>query len=226
MAPDLSFGQEKGMTMALLYTAELDLDEADVEPFLRWYAFRHAPDVYQVGFQRCTCYRVRGGDMNLFDLYELPTWDLFETAAYRAMRGRDPYMDALMAKRRNKAHTVYDQVAIAPAAEGPCLDADWISVFRFAADEEADEAIAELLVRHQPLMAVSGLRRVRFAVRGKDHPTNPTFRPRCMVVAEWDVEPPEDGGGIPGLLFEEAGGVEEDTVIVGERVYPWRDRAG
>src|ERR1051326_8406244 len=214
------------MTIALLYAAELDLDEADVEPFLQWYAFRHEPDVYQVGFSRCSCYRVAGGDMNLFDLYELPSWDLFETPAYRAMRGRDPYMDALMARRRAKAHTVYDQVVVAPAAEGPCLDADWISVLRFAVDEEADEAIAVALARHQPLMAVSGLRRVRYAVRGRDHPTNPTCRPRCLVVAEWEARPPADGGGIPGLLFEAAGGVEEDTMVVGERVYPWRSAVG
>ena len=56
------------MTTPLLYAAELDLPEEDVEPFLQWYAYRHAPDVYQVGLQSCTCYRVLGGGMNLFDL--------------------------------------------------------------------------------------------------------------------------------------------------------------
>jgi hypothetical protein len=214
------------MSTPLLYTAELDLDEVDRDAFLRWYAFRHAPDVYQVGFSTCTCYQVTGGDMNFLDLYELASSDLFETDAYRGMRARDPYMDALMAKRRNKAHTIYEQLMIAPAAVGPCLDADWISVLRFAADEEADETIAVALARHQPLMAIGGLTRVRYAVRGKDHPTNPTFRPRCMVVAEWDRPPPADAGGLPGLLFEVAGAVDEDTIVVGERVYPWRSRVG
>jgi hypothetical protein len=214
------------MSVPLLYTAELDLHEANFDAFLEWYAFRHAPDVYQVGFSTCTCYRVIGGDMNFLDLYELPSWDLFETAAYRGMRARDPYMDSLMAKRWNKAHSTYDQLVIAPVAEGPCLDADWISVLLFAVDEEADEAIAVALARHQPLKAIGGMTRVRYAVRGKDHPTNPTFRPRCMVVAEWDQSPPADAGGIPGLLFEVAGAVEEDTLVVGERVYPWRSRVG
>ena len=214
------------MTAPLLYTAELDLDAADVERFLQWYAFRHAPDVYQVGFQTCTCYRVLGGDMNLFDLYELPAWDLFETPRYLGMRGRDPYMNALMARRRNKAHTVYDQCVIAPDASGPCLDADWISVFRFAVPEEADEAIGELLTRHQPLLA-SGSRRIRYAVRGRDHPRNPTFRPRCMVVAEWDARPSDDSGGIADLLFDAAGdAIADDSAFVGQRVYPWVDRPG
>jgi hypothetical protein len=30
------------MTTPLLYTAELDLPDADIEPFKQWYAFRHA----------------------------------------------------------------------------------------------------------------------------------------------------------------------------------------
>lgn len=211
------------MTPPLLYTAELDLDEADVEAFMQWYAFRHAPDVYRVGFLTCTCYRVLDGDMNLFDLYELPSWDLFETAGYRGMRGRDPYMDALMAKRRNKAHTIYDQVTIAPAAEGPCLDADWISVFRFSVDTDADPAIADVLTRHQPLLAASGLKRVRYAVRGKDHPANPTFRPRCMIVAEWTCRPPKDTG-VPDLLFDVAGGgIADDSAFTALRLYPWAD---
>jgi hypothetical protein len=212
------------MTTPLLYTAELDLAEADVEPFLQWYAWRHAPDVWRLGFQSCACYRVLDGDMNLFDLYELPTWDVFETPAYLGMGMRDPYMAALMVKRRNKAHTVYEQQIIAPEPSGPCFDADWISVFRFAVPDEAEETIAELLVRHQPLLSASGLRRIRFATRGKDHPRNPTFRPRCMVVAEWDDRPPEDCG-IPDLLFDAAGDtISDDSAFMGQRVYPLPDR--
>jgi hypothetical protein len=212
------------MPTPLLYTAELDLADADIEPFLQWYAYRHAPDVWRLGFQSCTCYRVLDGDMNLFDLYELASWDVFETPDYLGMGARDPYMAALMAKRRNKAHTVYEQQLIAPDASGPCLDADWISVFRFAVPDETDEAIAELLTRHQPLLSAGGMRRIRFAARGTDHPRNPTFRPRCMVVAEWDSRPPKDCG-IPDLLFDAAGdAIADDSVIIGRRVYPWPDR--
>jgi hypothetical protein len=214
------------MTTPLLYTAELDLPEEDIEPFLQWYAYRHAPDVYRVGFQTCACYRALDGDMNLFDLYEMPSWDLFETPRYLGMRGQDPYMDALMRKRRNKAHTMYDQCLIAPDASGACFDADWISVFRFGVPEEADEVITELLTRHQPLLTANGMKRIRFATRGRDHPRNPTFRPRCMVVVEWDNRPPEDCG-IPDLLFDAAGdAIEDDTAFVGQRVYPWPDGGG
>lgn len=132
-----------------------------------------------------------------------------------------------MAKRRNKAHTVYEQCVILPETSGACLDADWISVFRFAVPDEADEVIAELLTRHQPLLSSTGMKRIRFATRGRDHPRNSTFRPRCMVVVEWDDRPSEDGSGIPDLLFDAAGNaIEDDTAFVGRRVYPWPDRPG
>jgi hypothetical protein len=196
----------------LLYTAELDLEEADVAPFLDWYAFRHAPDVYEVGLLSCTCYRVFGTDMNLFDLYELPDWSLFETARYRGMRGRDPYMDRLMEKRRNKAHTIYDQRLIAPPAEAPSLRADWISVLRFAAPPEKDGAVCDAL------QGLAGAGRVRYATRGKDHPRNPTFRPRCMVVTEWASRP-----AIDLLALVRGVGVSEPDAFIGHRVYPWPD---
>lgn len=195
----------------LLYTAELDLAEADVRPFLDWYAYRHAPDVYEVGLLSCTCYRVFGGDMNLFDLYELPDWSLFETPRYQGMRGRDPYMGPLMEKRRNKAHTVYEQRLISPPADPPSLGADWIMVGRFDATEDQDTEVM------RALGAARGARRVRYATRGKDHPRNPTFRPRCMVVTEWSARPTLD---LKGLLPAGA------DCFVGHRVYPWPDNPG
>ena len=50
-------GEDAAMATPLLYTAELDLADADIEPFLEWYAYRHAPDVYEVGLLTCSCYR-------------------------------------------------------------------------------------------------------------------------------------------------------------------------
>jgi len=199
----------------LLYTAELDLHPADIEAFLQWYAFRHAPDVYEVGLLSCTCYRVAGSDMNLFDLYELPDWSLFETARYQGMRGRDPYMDALMQKRRNKAHTIYDQRLIAPPVTPPSLAADWVSVVRFEAPAALDQTLSDALA------GLSGPTRTRYATRGKDHPRNPTFRPRCMIVTEWSARPDADLVG----LVRRAGGAAVTTLdaFTGHRVYPWPD---
>ncbi|MGE0420069.1 MAG: hypothetical protein AB7O80_24960 [Acetobacteraceae bacterium] len=210
------------MTMPLLYTAELDLAEEDITPFLQWYAYRHAPDVYQVGIRTCSCYRVLDGDMNLFDLYELPDWRLFETERYRAMPGRDPYMAPLMQKRRNKAHTIYDQRLVLPASDEPCLDADWIAVARFFAPAEADESIIAALTAAFPALAAAGATRLRYATRGKDHPRNPTFRPRAMAVVEWPHAPPADVALMD--LLAPLGGATELSGFTGHRVYPWVDR--
>ncbi len=197
----------------LLYTAELDLPEPEIRPFLDWYAYRHAPDVYEVGLLSCTCYRVYGGDMNLFDLYELPDWSLFETARYQGMRGRDPYMGPLMEKRRNKAHTIYDQRLVSPPADPPSISADWIAVARFEALADRDQAIMAALA------PIQGARRVRYATRGKDHPRNPTFRPRCMVVTEWAARPSIDWAGVSAAAGTEV------AAFIAHRVYPWPDVA-
>jgi hypothetical protein len=158
--------------------------------------------------------------MNLFDLYEAPGWEIFEAPRYLAMRGRDPYMAPLMERRRNKAHTVYEQRLIVPSAEGACLGADWLSVFRFDAPAGADDAIADALSG-----GIGGTvpARIRFARRTKDHPRNPTFRPRCMLVLEWPERPP--GVDLLDLLRRRCGAAmtNEDT-FVGRRLYPWPDR--
>ena len=94
---------------SLIYTAELDLAEPDMKPFLDWYAYRHAPDLVPLGFESSACYTTTGGDMNLFDIYEIPNHDLFSGAGYRRMNERDKYAAAILQKRRNKAHTIYRQ---------------------------------------------------------------------------------------------------------------------
>ena len=105
---------------SLLYTAELDLAEPDIKPFLDWYAYRHAPDLVPLGFESSACYGTTGGDMNLFDIYEIPNRDLFFGAGYRRMNERDKYAAPILEKRRNKAHTIYRQHHV----EGLSPDAD------------------------------------------------------------------------------------------------------
>ena len=212
------------MSSPLLYTAELDLAESDVNPFRQWYANRHAPDVYQAGFLTCTCYQAVEGDMNLLDLYELADWGIFDSLRYKGMQGRDPYMAPLMARRRNKAHTVYSQQLIAPDEPGGWLNADWLSVFRFDSPAGADAAIVLALSVELGRLRDLGLTRLRFACRDRDHPTNPTFRPRCMVVTEWPRRPPEEAE-LPARLTNRFGDrITNPNVFVGRRIYPWPDR--
>ena len=169
----------------LLYIAELDLMEADVEAFLNWYANRHAPDLFSIGFRSCTCYRTSGGDMNLFDAYEIPGHHVFADPHYEGLSRRDAYAGPILAKRRNKAHTIYEQalldrVAVEPV---PPLDADGIVVARFEMSGEL-EAIGAEFSGHLANWRDAGVVRARLGIRTHDHPTYTTCRPRCILLLE------------------------------------------
>ncbi len=212
------------MTSPLLYTAELDLAEADTEAFRQWYANRHAPDVYQCGFLTCTCYRAVVGGMNFLDIYEVPDMTVFHTPRYRGMAGRDPYMADLMAKRLNKTHTVYAQHMIVPDDTGAWLNADWLSIFRFESPASADTAIINALAVELGRLRGLGLARMRFACREHDHPTYPSVRPRCMVVMEWPHQPPADAHLSERLLARFGTRLTHPSVFIGRRLYPWPDQ--
>jgi hypothetical protein len=205
--------------MPLLYTAELDLADPDIAPFLDWYAYRHVPDLFPLGFQSCACYRTLGGDMNLFDIYEIPDHAVFTHPGYRRMNERDRYAPPLLAKRRQKAHTIYRQIALGGHADSPepSLDADWIAVFRFETPAEPD-AIASTFAG--PAWRGRGITRARLGVRTQDHPTYTTHRPSFMLVLECDEDPSEIN-----LVTSAAKAIPSSTSNVDQfsarRVFPW-----
>lgn len=208
---------------SLLYTAELDLAEDDIAPFLSWYAFRHAPDLYPLGFQTCACYRTVGGDMNLFDIYQIPGVELFSEPGYRRMNARDHYAARILEKRRNKAHTIYAPISLGrdDGLERP-FDADWITVARFDAPREQEDIAASLSLNVAHWRA-QGAMSIRFAARTTGHPVYTTHRPRYMLVIEWPHEPD------PALEVEQrlrAGvgeGIKALDCFEGQRLFPWPD---
>lgn len=88
------------------------------------------------------------------------------------------------------------------------MRADWIAVARFDTHDAAAVIAA--------LGDLTGARRVRYGTRGPNHPRNPTFRPRGIVVTEWDQRPTLDWGRLSPF-------VADLEAFVGERVYPWPD---
>ena len=211
---------------SLLYTAELDLAEPDIKPFLDWYAYRHAPDLVPLGFESSACYGATGGDMNLFDIYEIPNRDLFFGAGYRRMNERDKYAAPILAKRRNKAHTIYRQhhvEGLSPAADVR-LDANWITVNRFDSSIAADD-IARILSAQAGAWRKENVTAVRFGSRTTDHPVYTTTRPHFMVLAEWGDRPVAGAPLIESLTRSLAAecAVSRQITFEGHRIYPWPD---
>jgi hypothetical protein len=212
--------------MHKLYTSELDIADEHLDAFVQWYAFRHAPDIYQIGFAVCTSYRSVAGDMTILDLYEIDSVDIFDTARYRAVAPADPYFNAVLSHRTDKAHSVYSQVFIAPTpVDGRALlNADWISVERFDHDVDDEVALLHYLAEGESeRILLAGAKRVRLARRTKAGPKHVSHRPRWMLLAEW-AQPPAitDIGERLQARFGDA--LAQRSFFRGYRLYPWVDR--
>jgi hypothetical protein len=209
-----------------LYTSELDLPDEHIKPFFDWYAYRHAPDIYQIGFEVCTSYRAVEGDMAIFDLYEINTVDVFDTAKYRAVSANDPYSAALLSHRKTKAHSIYAQLHVSPEPEDarPLLNCDWLRVDRFDAKELTPEAFFEYLdTGEAERILLAGAKRVRLAKRTKAGPRHVSHRPPYMMLSEWPERPAIADIGT-SLAHRFGTKISDQSVFVGYRCYPWADR--
>ena len=208
-----------------LYTSELDIAEEQIDAFVNWYAFRHAPDIYQIGFDVCTCYRGTAGDMMILDLYEIDSVDIFDTPQYRTIAQTDPYSAAILAHRGKKAHTIYSQIFVAPEPVDAraLLNADWISVERFEfAGPDKDALLAYLDSGEAERILLAGAKRVRLAARTKAGPKHVSNRPPWMLLVEWPERPSiADIGERLGACFGPA--ILDRSFFVGYRLYPWVD---
>ncbi len=211
------------MTGPILYTAELELADADIPGFRDWYGHRHASDLYESGMRVCTCYRAIEGGLTIIDIYEADDWAVFETPTYRGIGARDPGNAAILAKRTNKAATVYANTPGFGPATGP-FRADWVSLARFDAPQATEALLRDGLANGAAAsLLASGAHRVRLVARTKDHPRNGTFRPRLMLLAEWQARPLA-AAGLASWLAATLGSTPAGLdVFVGQRLYPWPD---
>jgi hypothetical protein len=211
----------------LLYTAELDLAEPHIRPFLDWYAYRHAPDLVPLGFQSSACYGVTGGDMNLFDIYEIPGHEIFSGPGYARMNLRDDYAAEILAKRRNKAHTIYEQHALQLTGlilrDG--LDSDWLTVARFDSPATPGE-IGSILTRQLDDWNGAGVAAVRLGTRTTDHPIYTTDRPHFILALEWLARPVDGNALIVDLMraIESKASASRQMIFEGQRLFPWPNK--
>ena len=206
------------------YVAELDIPAAALPAFYDWYAGRHAPDLYQLGFRTCTSYRGVDGSMDVIDLYEAPSWDIVDSEGYRRMKARDAYAASACSGRTDWTHTIYEYNDAVAADRHPLLDADWITLARFGADQQTEGDLASWLLREgEAAYAALGARSVRHLHRGRDHPTLHSRRAQCALLAEWPSQPPAKGRGMTLLPPSVGGRLSPDADFTGYRQYPWPD---
>ncbi|MGE0119891.1 MAG: hypothetical protein AB7S71_11060 [Dongiaceae bacterium] len=213
-------------TNTLLYTAEVDFpNAADLDPFVEWYAYRHAPDLFKLGFKSCASYRAVEGGMNIMDIYDMDSSAVFESTGYCDMSAvKDPYVKSIMRNARREAATIYTQRVVHPknTVAIPLLDADWILMLRFEALAAADrEIIGWLSDEEGPRQAKLGATCLRYGWRSYDHPVLPTHRPRCILLAEWPTRPETR---LKELEEKFGDKVSPPEIYVGYRLYPWADR--
>ena len=212
------------MSGEIVYVAELDIPTAALPDFYDWYAGRHAPDLYQLGFRTCTSYRSVDGSMDVIDVYEAAAWDIVDSDGYRRMKARDAYAAPACSGRTDWTHTIYHYNDAVGADRHPLLNADWITLARFGADQQAEDGLATWLLREGgAAYAALGARSVRLLHRGRDHPTLKSRRARCALLAEWSSEPPVTGRGMAPLPPSVTAGLRPDAGFTGYRLYPWPD---
>jgi hypothetical protein len=213
------------MTGPVLYTAEVDYPAEHHPLFSDWYASRHAPDLIRAGFRTATSYRAVVGGLAVLNVYEVPDTAVFKSEAYKGVLTRDPYGADVRGTSAGKmrAQTVYLERATTAADAGP-MDADWISLLRFAAAETEDAALIDWLRGDaQKQLAPLGVKRVRLGTRSPDKIGAGTHRPRCMVLAEWASQPPREADLLPALTRRFGAAVTDAEPYVGWRAYPWPD---
>ncbi|WP_372617171.1 hypothetical protein [Falsiroseomonas sp.] len=212
------------MTQPIFYVAELDIGDEGLPAFSAWYANRHAPDLFLLGFRSCTSYRAIEGGLGVVDMYEADAWDIVASEGYRRMKARDLHAAPALVGRTDFTHTIYVHHPARPAEREARLDADFITLARFAADEASENRLAEWLSGPGTgRLEAMGAQRVRLLQRGRDHPTLKSRRARCALVAEWGAEPPPEGRGLAMLPASLADALQPDQHFAGVRLYPWPD---
>jgi len=214
------------MAGPILYTAEVDYPaehHAHHGKWNDWYAHRHAPDLFKLGARSVSSYRPVVGGLNALNVYEIPDSGLFKTEAYLRMTPSDPYAADTrdLSAGRKRAQTLYLERALAPA-DGKLIDADWISMARFAAPEAQDAALADWAKGELfKMLSPHGLKHLRYGTRTEDKVGAGSFRPRCVLFAEWAAQPPEAADLVAAVTQRFGAAVTEAENFVGWRAYPW-----
>lgn len=208
---------------AIFYTAELSLPDEDFKAFYDWYCGRHSADLFRSTFYTVTLYKTVEGDLKILDVYQADSFDAFSSEGYQK-RGRDPYAKQKLANGSGFANTIYGYLEGPSTDPKKIIDADWLSVLRFNADEAAAEKLAKE-IEGLDVWNSFGVRpkAIRVVVRTHNHPTLPSNRERYAIVLEWDACPPSLDPVQAAVAANLGIAADQVARTTGRRLYPWPD---
>jgi hypothetical protein len=217
------------MSDPIFYIVELELPDSDLDSFLKWYSAVHTPHLYEAGFTVCTSYRAIAGAMSLVDIYQAPSWDIFESAAferYRQIAASDPHRPHYIGKNTN-TRTPYHHVQWShppdPDITRP-LVTDWITIWRFPADAlTLDKVAAWLRDEGGAALRDRGAQYIRLLRKGKEAPTGRSIRPEAAIVLQWKSQPPMQAVDTATLPAWFSDAINQSETFTGYRLYPWAD---
>lgn len=221
------------MKNPIFYIVELDLPETDTDAHLRyfyeWYAHVHTPHLYEAGFTVCTSYRGIAGAMQFVDVYQADDWDIFTSASfanYRKVAAADPHLPSFMGKTANTRtpyhHVAWRDEAIEEMAKP--LASDWITVWRFAADEADFADVGGWLAREGEARLKSlGADTIRLLRKTREAPTGTSSRPDSAIVLQWKSQPSDYALSLTALPAKLSEAVAAVPGFTGYRMFPWAD---
>lgn len=220
-------GRGGSVAESIFYVVEVALPDSDLPEFAEWYATVHAPHLFQAGFNNCTSYLAVSGGMSVVDIYQAGDWSMFEAPAFDRYRGivfTEPYRPKVLAEIEN-TRTVYVHHAGTPLPsrdpDAP-LDADWVTIWRFAGNAADEGRIAEWLeTSGSAALQALGVTQSRLLHRGKDAPTGTSFRPALALVLEWAERPPADQAMLDVLPDWLKPRIDPTQGFTGCRLFPW-----
>lgn len=167
---------------------------SDYQWFIEWMRRRHCPDVMALGYWSASAYRARTGRQNLWDIYEIPDIDVFETPEYQQVSLNDPDTPRVMSLFTHRSVSLYDQISIVDrhsyTSTSP-FRSRVISAMRF----DATEADVERFVARQETLikdidGLTGARLCRLSER--QHPKWPSTEPEYLLCLDWNDEKTAD----------------------------------
>lgn len=177
-----------------IYTVRLDVSSEIEDEFNHWASGKHIADLLDAGFLSADRFKSVKGEPKYLHIYELPTSDILNSDAYKAIAINDKDgTDLVESGTQNESAALYSQEAamnVTVDSNGLSrLTANHIIMIRMeVAPDAADELIKWHSEEHIPiLLEASGMLTGRLCRRTALHPSVPCNEPEWLSIYEMET---------------------------------------